>query len=356
MIKIERIEWEGQERLSIKIPYDLELISKVKQVSGRRWNKEAKFWHVAYDWKVFEEVKKVFKGHSLTIDPNIDWGLPAHLQKEMDTLERQLVLERKSYATIKAYKYHFRGFLRYFSNWDPQKLGADQIKEYLFYLIRKKRISKSAQNQVINAVKAYYERVLGQERKVYDLERPKKDFKLPNVMSKEEIARLLGVIENIKHKCLLVVMYGGGLRAGEVVRLKLSDVNFKEGTLLIRDSKGGKDRFTLLSKPGGKLLEQYLLEYQPRIWLFEGQRGDHYSVRSLQKVFERSLQKAGIVRPLTSHSLRHSFATHMIEKNADLETVRRLLGHQSIKTTQIYLHVSNKHIGQFKSPMDDLDI
>ena len=175
-------------------------------------------------------------------------------------------------------------------------------------------------------------------------------------MSKEEIKLFLNVIENIKHKCLMMVMYGGGLRAGEVIRLKVEDVNFEQGTLFVRDSKGGKDRYTLLSKSGGALLRQYLKEYDPQIWLFEGQRGDHYSVRSLQKVFERNLKKAGIERPLTSHSLRHSFATHMIEQHADLETVRRLLGHHSIKTTQIYLHVSTSHMNKFKSPLDGIDL
>ncbi len=354
MIVVSKIRWEKQDWMAVKVPYDLELIAKIKEVEGRRWNKEKKHWHVPYEYRVFKQLEGVFGKEALQVSPEVNWELPTHIQKAIDTLERQLVIERKAYATIKAYKLHFKQFLIYYKTIQATEITEDQIKEYLYYLIRKKHISKSAQNQVINAIKAYYEKVLGQDQKIYHLKRPRKDFKLPNVMSKEEIKRLLGNISNLKHKCLIAVMYGGGLRAGELTRLKIEDVNFEQGTLFIRDSKGGKDRYTLLSQVGGKLLKQYLVEYQPRIWLFEGQRGDHYSIRSLQKVFERGLKKAGISRPLTSHSLRHSFATHMIEQHADLETVRRLLGHHSIKTTQIYLHVSRCHMEQFKSPLDDL--
>jgi site-specific recombinase XerD len=176
------------------------------------------------------------------------------------------------------------------------------------------------------------------------------------VLSQQEAAAILKALSNIKHRCLLQLLYSGGLRISEVINLKLSDVQSRRNLLLIRGGKGRKDRTTLLS---GRLLEelrQYYLQYKPKAWLFEGQDGGVYSVESIRKVFRAALKKAGINREATPHTLRHSFATHLLEQGTDLRYIQELLGHSSSKTTEIYTHITQQGLGKIFSPLDRLNI
>jgi integrase/recombinase XerD len=206
----------------------------------------------------------------------------------------------------------------------------------------------------VSALKAFYERVVQQPEKTEQLYYPKKDTVLPKLLEKEEIAKLFGVVGNLKHKCLLMLLYGSGLRVGEVVRLKAQDLNFEDGTLFVHQSKGNKDRHTLLSEKTAECLKRYAQEYQPRVWLFESPDGGHYSERSVQQIFTNALNAAGIQKRLGTHSLRHSYATHLLQATGNLELVRKTLGHKSLETTQIYLHVAKEDLLKVRSPLDDL--
>ena len=209
---------------------------------------------------------------------------------------------------------------------------------------------------MINALNAFYVRVLEQEEKLAKLERPPKRKNLPNVFSEQEIELILKSPTNLKHKCMLILIYSAGLRKQEVLNLRVNDLNFERKTVFIKDGKGGKDRYSFFSEVAMKYIKPYLKQYHPSIWLFEGQTGGQYSPTSIQMVFERARQKARVNPLVTLHGLRHSFATHLVEKGIPLHVVQDLLGHSSIKTTEIYLHISNKFRKELKSPLDNMNI
>jgi integrase/recombinase XerD len=252
--------------------------------------------------------------------------------------------------------------LRFLNTYAAQGLAAinqfspEQINQY-HQALQQRGQSFTFINQSINAIKFYYSKVLNRlEISLNEVDRPAKAHKLPKVLSQQEVAAILRAPANLKHRCLLQLLYSGGLRISEVINLKLSDVQSHRNLLLIRGGKGRKDRTTLLS---GRLLEElrsYYLQYKPKVWLFEGQDGGVYSVESIRKVFRAALKKAGIKREATPHTLRHSFATHLLEQGTDLRYIQELLGHSSSKTTEIYTHITQHGLGQIISPLDRLNI
>lgn len=270
----------------------------------------------------------------------------------LDALECKLLLKAFSPSTVKAYRSNFAQFLTYFDGRELRAVTKNEIEAYVTMLIRKHRISETKQNQMINAIKAYYEHVEGLPRTYYDIQRPKKSVQLPNVLSRTEIKRLLASPENLKHRTALTLVYSAGLRSGELIRLRVEDIHSDDGYIFIKGAKGKKDRRTVLSKRVLTLLRTYYAQYKPAYWLFEGAGGEQYSASSLAKVFRRAAQAAEINPWATLHTLRHSFATHLLESGTSMRHVQILLGHESSKTTEIYTHVlgiSNKTI---QSPLD----
>jgi site-specific recombinase XerD len=266
------------------------------------------------------------------------------------------LLTRKRYSpnTIKTYTCYFRDFIRYFSDHDLQSITPEQIKKYLLNLISYKRISASQQNQRINAIKFYYEQVLGRKKVYYHLERPKREKKLPVVLSKDEIKTILRNTNNLKHKCILMTLYSGGLRRSELIKLEISDIDSDRMLIRIRNSKGRKDRHTLLSRKLLNILREYYRIYHPVRWLFEGPGGKPYSATSIENIFRRALKKSEIQKRATPHTLRHSFATHLLEQGINLRYIQELLGHASITTTEIYTRVSTHNLSQIKNPLDNI--
>jgi len=269
--------------------------------------------------------------------------------------EEKLLLEHKAWRTIKTYKGLFTHFLAYFPKTRPSKISKKQIEKYMVYK-KQENASDSQMNQLINVLNCFFIRILEQPEKVVRLERPKKKKKLPNVFSLEDIERLLKSCTNLKHKCMLILIYSGGLRRSEVLNLKVEDLNFERKTLFIKNAKGGKDRYTFFSDIARKYLKKYIIVKEPNYYLFEGQYGGRYGESSIQKVFDVAKKRSKVQPNVTIHGLRHSFATHLIEKRVPLHVVQELLGHYSIKTTEIYLHISNKFRAALKSPLDDLEI
>jgi len=233
--------------------------------------------------------------------------------------------------------------------------SEEQINTYHRSMVQRGTYSCSFINQSINAVKFYYQRVLGRsEVTLNQVERPEKPFQLPTVLSKEEVGRILEATENLKHRCLLQLLYAGGLRIGEVINLKVTDVKSDRNLLFLRGGKGKKDRTTLLSKRLLESLRAYYKLYRPKEWLFEGQTGGQYTVESVRQVFRACWQKAGVTVKATPHTLRHSFATHLLEQGTDLRYIQTLLGHRNSKTTEIYTHVTTHAIEKIVSPLDNL--
>ena len=216
-------------------------------------------------------------------------------------------------------------------------------------------LSSSYQNQIVNSIKLYFKTCRDTKIEIDKIHRPKRAKVLPNVLSKEEVKKILDAHSNLKHKAMLSMIYSCGLRRSELLNLKFSDIDSKRNIVIIRQSKGKKDRIAPLSPKILAMLRTYYKEYKPKNWLFEGQKqGEQYSEKSLQSVLKQALQKVGITKPVTLHWLRHSYATHLLESGTDLRYIQELLGHSSSKTTEIYTHVSTKNIQQIKSPFDDL--
>jgi len=276
-------------------------------------------------------------------------------EKYFENLRKNLVVRKYSPKTIKSYIHYNKDFLGYVRK-KPNEITNEDVKDYLFYLVEEKEVSASTLNTAINALKFYYGEVL-KRGFVYELKRPKKDKKLPVVLSQEEISRILSSITNIKHRLILMLIYSAGLRVSEVVKLKPEDIDDERKLIHIKGGKGRKDRYTMLSEVAIEMIRRYLKEYGQSIWLFSSQdKEKHITTRTVEKIFSNACRKANIKKNATVHSLRHSFATHLLERGTDLRYIQELLGHKSSKTIEIYTHVSNKDIGKIKSPLDSLQI
>ncbi len=275
----------------------------------------------------------------------------------LELMTDKLQASRYSDATVKTYHFMFREFLRFVYPTPLHQVNKVHLQQYHVMLIREKNISRSYQNQSVNALKFYLERVLGQERQYIDLERPKKIQQLPQVLSMEEVKQVLSNTNNIKHEAMLTTIYSAGLRVGELINLKIADIDSDGMRIWVREGKGVKDRLTVLSPKLLELLRSYFLKYRPEEYLFEGPEGGKYSASSLRKVLQRAVKKAGIRKKVVPHTLRHSFATgptirHLLENGTNLRYIQSLLGHTNPKTTEIYTHVTTKSLNEVKSPLD----
>ncbi|MEC3907829.1 tyrosine-type recombinase/integrase [Tamlana sp. 2201CG12-4] len=275
-------------------------------------------------------------------------------QFAMDLMLQKLTLKKYSQNTIKTYLHMFKQFLAYIHPMPLHQVTTGHIMHYHKELVTKRNVSSSYQNQSINAIKFYIEKVLNLPKVTYDFCRPRKAKTLPKVLSLEEVSLILDVTRNIKHKTILSVIYGCGLRISECINLKIEDIDSSNMRVWVRNAKGKKDRITLLSPSMLEQLRAYYKLYKPKQWLFEGVSGNQYSVSSVRQVFNRSKKKAGINMPATVHSLRHSFATHLLDAGTNLRHIQKLLGHNSSKTTEIYTHVGTANLINIKSPFEML--
>ena len=278
-------------------------------------------------------------------------NINAHLAHFKNYLKSQ----RYSPNTIKTYTEALGVFFQFHSNKAPEKLEIEDIIHFNTGYILRKNLSASYQNQVINAIKLFYRNRFKRFMNLDNIQRPRREKRLPNVLSKQEIKAILEAPTNLKHRALLSLIYACGLRRSEVLNLTLKDVLSDRNLLFIRQSKGKKDRVVPISHKIIEMLRDYYKAFKPKTWLFEGQyTGEQYSERSLQLVLKQALQKAGNKKPVSLHWLRHSYATHLLESGTDLRYIQELLGHSSSMTTEIYTHVSTQNLQQIRSPFDDL--
>lgn len=272
----------------------------------------------------------------------------------MSLMHRKLLLKNYSKNTTKTYMHMFKQFLRYMHPMPLHQVSTAHIMYYHKELVTKQNISTSYQNQSINAIKFYIEKVLKLPKVQYDLCRPRKAKTLPKVLSLNEVSKILNATVNIKHKTIFKVIYGCGLRISECINLKVEDIDSNNMRVWVRNAKGSKDRITLLSPSLLEQLRAYYKLYRPKEWLFEGVNGKQYSASSIRQVFNRSKKKACVHMPATVHTLRHSFATHLLDAGTNLRYIQKLLGHNSSKTTEIYTHVSTSNLINIKSPLEML--
>ncbi len=280
--------------------------------------------------------------------------LAKHYKEALHRTEEQLRVRRYSYHTVKNYLGHLRVFFGAQGERPIEEINTDVIRDYINRKVERGNYAESTQNQLLNAIKFWLEQIEGRERAYVDL-RPRKIKKLPRVFSPAEIRKLFKQTENLKHRCLLKTIYSGGLRLSEVCNLRIEDVNSERGQIFVHGGKGKKDRYTTLSKSLLVDLREYFMVYRPQYWLFEGQSGGQYSTRSVQAVFRKAVDNARVNPYATVHTLRHSYATHLLEQGTSLRHIQELLGHSSSRTTEIYTHVSNKERQSIQSPLDRLE-
>jgi integrase/recombinase XerD len=367
---------ENKDFLSLHLPPELVPLhlATVKNIHGRRWNPEQKAWEIPYTKLSLRFLEKYFEPKllqwSFTPSENIPERLtepekiyskpgnviPAQYEAAVTALEQVLLLKRYSWRTIKSYKNCFRQFIRHYDDLMPSQITRRQINDYLAILVKERNVSVSHQGQVMSAIKMFYASVLEQEDKISGLFQPKKPQKLPKVLTEEEVSALLRAVDNPKHRCLLMLIYSGGLRLGEAINLRLPDLQPEKNRLFVRAGKGNKDRCTILSEKAWQHLKTYIEVYKPVDWVFEGANGGQYSERSVQELFTKAKFRSMINPEATVHTLRHSFATHLLEKGVDLRYIQELLGHASTKTTEIYTHITKKGWNKIQSPLDSLNI
>jgi site-specific recombinase XerD len=353
-------------RIQVVFVYQKELWLLLKNIPFSIWDSQNKWWTIPYSEIFLEKIKEKCAeiGYLLKVETqNVEARKPKksafdipNYKKCPDEYVNKLLELRYGEVTIKTYRGLFEEFINFHSKYDYKNLDEPKINEFMRYLVTERKVSSSYQNQAINAVKFYYERCLGGQRKIYTVDRPREEKKLPVVLSTDEVSALLSATTNIKHKAVLMTIYSAGLRISEALNLKISDIDSERMQIRIEQSKGKKDRYTLLSSKLLTLLRQYFKEYKPKIYLFEGSNGEQYAMRSVQQVMKQACLKVGITKKVTVHSLRHSFATHLLENGTDLRYIQSLLGHESSKTTEIYTHVTTKGFDQIKSPLDKLNI
>lgn len=266
-----------------------------------------------------------------------------------------LEIRRYSFNTARTYCSLFAEFVYRHKERSLHEINEQDIKAYVHGIVKSGK-SASYQNQVINAIKFYYEQVLDMPQRFYEIDRPNVERKLPSILSEEEVVRIFAAVSNIKHKAILVTMYSCGLRISELLGLKITDIQSDRKLVLIRGGKGKKDRNTLLAPTTLDLLRKYYHACKPRVYLFEGGPGTPYSAKSVGNILKRALFRAGIKKPATPHTLRHSFATHLLENGTDLRYIQVLLGHNSPKTTEIYAHVSTRYLRDVQSPIEKLGL
>ena len=337
------IKHKGESRIAVLFEKDTDLIARIKQVEGSRWSQQRKVWHLPDTDENRIRFKLVLISSFLPSEEGI---------VQIEKFKQWMRSKRYSESTITTYSEALKSFLVFYREKVIAEITNEDVIEYNNEYILKNKLSASYQNQIINALKLFFKIIQNTKIVLEELHRPKNAKTLPNVLSKEETFKLIEVTTNLKHKTLLALIYSAGLRISEAINMKITDIDSQRMLIHVKNAKGKKDRYTLLSTKVLGLLKEYYTIYKPTKFLFEGQFGAQYSSRSAQAVLQQSAKKAGITKQISLHTLRHSFATHLLESGTDLRYIQDLLGHSSPKTTMIYTHVSSTSLKNIINPFD----
>jgi integrase/recombinase XerD len=386
-ITAEPIFHNKAERILFRYQYNNQINNVVKMLPGVRWSQTHKAWHLPMNeavYKIASEQLQTLADLDITL-------LSEYLQKRKLVLQTQLsekpaelspkqaavygkinshnlgelermvqLLKLKAYSTktITTYRSEMMQLLRVIGKKPVDALTPDELRRYMLYAMETGGINENTANSRLNALKFYFEQLLHREKFFFDIPRPKKQLQLPKVLGENELRRLFNALSNKKHKAILFTAYSAGLRVSEVVNLQLKHIDSDRMQIFLERAKGKKDRYVNLSVVLLDVLRQYLLDLKqnkPLQYLFEGDEpGKPYSARSAQRIFQRAKDLAGIQKEIGFHALRHSFATHLLEKGVSTRYIQEILGHFSIKTTERYLHVAKTQLVNVVSPLDDL--
>lgn len=337
------IKHKGENRIAVYFEKNADLIARIKKIDGARWSQTLMAWHIPDT----EENRVRFK-----ITP-ISHTIPSEeAQIQIEKFKQWMRSKRYSENTITTYCEALKSFLVFYREKAITDITNQDVIIYNNEYILKNNLSASYQNQIVNAIKLFFKIVLHSKMIIEELQRPKNAKKLPMVLSKEEIFKLIDVTTNLKHKTLLALIYSAGLRISEAINMKITDIDNQRMLIHVKNAKGKKDRYTLLSTKVSELLKEYYAVYKPKTFIFEGQNNEQYSSRSAQSILQQAAKNASISKKISLHTLRHSFATHLLEAGTDLRYIQDLLGHSSPKTTMIYTHVSSTSLKKITNPFD----
>ncbi len=371
----------GEECIGVYFSHSNTLTNIVKKQPNARWSRSKGCWYLPCNRMQYERLVKDCKGNALidnsylkmylqqrkaivpanhsVIDPAtakmiLQYPLSEANLLALVALRNMLMLKAYSPNTIRSYCNEFHQLLRLLGNRVVNDLTKEQIMSYLLWLLKNQGYSEVSVHTAVNVIKFYFEKVLGRQKEFYDLPRPKKPFKFPSILAEEEIIKLIQQLPNLKHKAILMTGYAAGLRVSEIIHLQIRDIDSMRMMIHIHAAKGKKDRMVPLSKKLLQTLREYYLLYKPKQYIFENPAGGMYSVRSAQQILHNAKVQAGITKKGSIHMLRHSYATHLMEGGTDIRIIQELLGHNSIRTTMLYTHVSKKDLGRIESPLDKL--
>lgn len=365
-ITMKHLMINNQKMIGIQFYPDKVIQALVKELPSPKWSKEFAMVYIVNTKENVNRVFEKFKGvafvngnsffdkktisHNTPVD--IDWYRrrikSANYKYVPEEFLLKLELKRYALNTCKTYISQFEKFINHYPHRETLTLSEQEIRAYLQLLIQEKK-SNSYINQAINSIKFYYEVVMGMPNRFYSIERPRKEQKLPNILAKEDIQKMIQVTKNLKHKCIISLLYSSGLRRSELLDLQITDIDSKNMNIKIRQGKGNRDRYTVLNKSVLKDLREYYTLYKPKLYLFEAIEPERkYSPTSVLKIVKQASKKAKISQSVNPHMLRHSFATHLLEDGIDLRYIQVLLGHSSTKTTEIYTHVAIKKFKNIK--------
>lgn len=370
-ITLDLVKHKGKEIVLLKFPYNNQLIAIARQLPNATWSNTHKAWYTTSTIDSLHQIQKLFTDLAIidasilkekiekekNAGPNIkDYVLSEEAKNGIEKLKNRMRSRRYSVSTIGTYSDALKTFLKFYSYKSISEITNDDIIEFNNKYILANKLSASFQNQVVNAIKLFFRTVENRLIETENIQRPKKAFRLPTILSLDEVESMLNSLENLKHKTMLAIIYSGGLRRSELLNMQIKDVDSQRMLITVKEAKGKKDRIVPLSETTLELLRKYYSEYKPKVYLFEGQKGGKYTETSLEEVFHKAKKLAKINKSVSLHTLRHSYATHLLEGGTNLRYIQELLGHKNPKTTQIYTHVSIEGLGKVVSPIEKLKL
>jgi len=358
-VSYQLIQKENETRILVRFDFSSELNKRMQRVNGAKWSKSLKAWHIPDTPENRTKCGIPLTGEIIAKFPATvkSYSLNRSNQQAMDQFIETLELKSYSINTIRIYRNELLCFFQLLGNVCAKSLPVTRVKDYLHYCHTVLKLSEHSIHSRMNALKFYYEQVLHREKFFVNIPRPNRALQLPKVLNENELAKLFNALQNKIHKAMLFTAYSAGLHVSEVVNLRLRDIDSVRMQIFIERAKGKKDRYVTLSPVLLDILRTYIqiCKPKPQKYLFESeQTGTRFPVRTVQQIFANAKSRSGIRKEVGIHSLRHSFATHLLEKGTDIRYIKDLLGHFNIKTTERYLHVSKKALVNIASPLDDL--
>lgn len=358
IIYLEQKIHRKKRQILVKFKYNTKLIALIKSVEGVFWSTTLSSWYMNYSKDNLDLITLLFKEITTVDDKSLhkkeirQKNLTEDQKRLLNNFYSYLKGKRYSKSTINTYTYFVADFINYYFKRDLKTLTNRNVEEFIEVVFIKRKYSVSTQRQFISALKIFIN--FYPHTKINDLalERPKKSRSLPSVLSQEEVLEIIRCTQNLKHRSILALIYSCGLRISELINLKLVDFHVERKQLIIKNGKGRKDRYVSLADSFLPLLSNYSYSYKPKIFFVEGQQGGKYSAESVRQFLHKSCKKAKIKKTVTPHTLRHSYATHLLENGVDIRYIQSLLGHSRPETTMIYTHVKRKDLMEIQNPLD----